>query len=104
MGPLIFLAYMDDLPESIRYEVFYYAVDANIIVSDCSSRKLYEKTRTVLIDFAAHCQKNSLIVNSQKIIIVEIHTKCRAFKGVSFSFNGDILNSERKLKFLRFLE
>ena len=76
LGPLIFLMFINDLPDYILDgEVFIFADDTNIIISDLSIPKVIEKVNNVLMQFDHWCQKNRFIINYSKTMAIEFH-KC----------------------------
>ena len=63
LGPLIFLLFINDLPECIKYgKVFMYADDTSIIVSSRGLEELEKLLNTVLGQFNSWCYKNRLII------------------------------------------
>lgn len=74
LGPLIFLLFINDLPDYIlEGEIFAFADDTNIIISDFNISNLVNKINNVLSQFDNWCQKNRLIINYSKTVAIEFH-------------------------------
>lgn len=73
LGPLIFLLYVNDLPEYVTDgEVFIYADDTCIVVHDISKDYLIEKVRLVIGSFQEWCGKNHLLINMEKTVLLNM--------------------------------
>ena len=101
LGPLLFLLYIHDLPHFISEgDVFMYVDDTTVLVSDPNQDKATGKAKAVLQQFASWCERNHLILNSEKTVIVEFLTKLRSPGNHTFKIKKQIINVDRTAKFL----
>lgn len=93
LGPLIFLLYVNDLPEHIgEGRSFMYADDTTIVVSDADPGVVCRRLETVLVQFKAWCDKNRLIVNIDKTTYMQFRSITRPI--ASKHLDGNIALSE----------
>lgn len=104
LGPLIFLLYVNDLPEHITDgSVFMYADDTSIVISDKNPDNVIIKASNVLNMFDMWCTQNSLIINYDKTVCIETHNVHRADKNITFKIGGVELKCKDSIKFLGIL-
>lgn len=78
LGPLIFLMFINDLPDHIRDgTAFMFADDTSIIISSPDTKEINDKVNSVLNQFNEYCYKNRLIVNYPKTVAIEFHRYSR---------------------------
>lgn len=71
IGPLLFLIFINDLPDYITEgEVFMYADDTSIIIHGETINEVENKTNRVIKEFEEWCYKNSLIINMKKTVFL----------------------------------
>lgn len=71
LGPLLFLMYVNDLPQYIKgAKVYMYADDTSFLVTADSRAQLDGTVSTVIASFLGWCERNRLIVNYGKTVIV----------------------------------
>lgn len=76
LGPLLFLIFINDMPQYIRGgDVIMFADDSSVVVSAHSPGELRNKINMVVDDFSAWCTKNNLILNIDKTVYVNF--RCR---------------------------
>lgn len=99
LGPLLFLLYMNDLPEFLQVgELFMYADDCSVVISGRSYEELVEKKETVFSQFLLWCEINHLKVNVEKSTYMEFERK---FAGCVNNMPANIsIKSENKINFL----
>lgn len=69
LGPLIFLLYVNDLPEFMDDgELFMYADDTSIIVSDPDPEAACVRANCVVKKFHTWCRRNNLVLNCNKTV------------------------------------
>lgn len=67
LGPLLFLIYVNDLPNYVTHgRTFMYADDTSVVISHKDSRQVNAMVNKVLLQFKNWCEKNHLIVNLSK--------------------------------------
>lgn len=87
LGPLLFLIYINDLPNHIQYGVTtMYADDTTVSVSAATQEELNIKIYTTLDDVHAWCQRNKLILNNDKTVFVHFNYR-RALTSDNLSFS-----------------
>lgn len=78
LGPLIFLLYVNDLPDHITDgTTFMYADDTTIVISDSGVDGVCRKLEGVIAQFKYWCDKNRLIINFAKTQYVHFRGKSR---------------------------
>jgi len=74
LGPLLFLAYINDLPRHLQEVNFVlYADDTNILVADKEEEELQHKVTLVMQQLELWFDKNDLIVNIDKTCAISFH-------------------------------
>lgn len=92
LGPLLFLLFVNDLPNYITEgKVFMYADDTTIVVSDAQPDIVLYKAKMILDEFNDWCFKNRLIINYSK-------TSCIEFKNKSTSNNQIMMFNNHEIK------
>nr|CAH7768887.1 unnamed protein product [Callosobruchus chinensis] len=101
LGPLIFLIFINDLPQYLSHgRIFLYADDTNIVVSDCSKSGLMDKIDIVTNEFISWCEKNSLIINSSKTVLLEFYLLPKIPAGPTLSCFGSLIEPSATTTFL----
>lgn len=102
LGPLIFLLFINDLPEFISLgKIFMYADDTSIIVSATNLEELEDLANVILDQFNMWCYNNRLIINYEKTVCVLFKARSRnIYKNVNIFLNGNHLNLYTETKFL----
>ena len=76
LGPLLFLLYINDLPNHIQdAKVLMYADDTTIIIADKCKDALNTAVNKVMEQFLNWCVSNHLIINVNKTVCVEFSGK-----------------------------
>ena len=74
LGPLLFLVYINDLPQQFQGVNFVlYADDTNILVVDKEEEALQHKVTLVMRQLELWFDKNDLIVNIDKTCAISFH-------------------------------
>lgn len=101
LGPLIFLLYVNDLPSHIgEGRLFMYADDSTLVMSDSNAQKLEEKANTAVQNFNNRCRENRLIINYEKTICMQFHTKQRSPDNYHLNIEEKILRFTHSTVFL----
>ena len=101
LGPLIFLLYVNDLPDYISFgKTFMYADDTSIIVSDKNIDNLHLKIKVIIQDFTLWCSRNNLILNVSKTVLVEFYPKFKSPVLHDIIFAGQNIPKSTDVKFL----
>ena len=76
LGPLIFLLFINDLPNHLLdAHVVMYADDTSIAVADCDPERVALRVRTVRRQFEEWCRKNRIVANSSKTVYVNFYIR-----------------------------
>lgn len=87
MGPLLFLLYINHLPNDITDgRLFIYAADTTIILADPSIINLQQEVNGAIGPFNDWCQSNHLIINSNKTSANEFTGRFRVSSNLQFYF------------------
>lgn len=101
LGPLIFLMYINDLPDYIEEgSVFMYADDTSLVVSGLNTEDLEHKTKIALQSFDQWCYKNKLIINYEKTVCLTYYNIHRQPYNLKLSLKGLNLTNVDHTKFL----
>ena len=101
LGPLLFLLYVNDLPNHIREgRSFMYADDTTIVVSSKNRNELFQKINSTITSFNEWCNRNHLIINMNKTVCVQFVMKHRSTKDFKINFNDIELSAQSTLNFL----
>jgi hypothetical protein len=74
LGPLLFLAYINDLPLNIQEaKLVLYADDTNILVTGKDEEAQQAKLASVMKQLEVWFLKNNLIVNTTKTVATSFH-------------------------------
>ena len=66
LGPLLFLLYINDLPENTNFAVNLYAVDTVLIMKDNNAVKLQENVNSAIKYIEKWMEANKLTINYTK--------------------------------------
>lgn len=97
LGPLLFVAFVNDLPEHINAHVTMYADDTTITVSSENLKDLETRVADVVNEFDTWCQRNKLILNLQKTMSINFYLRRSVPTDISDTLN---ISFSQKVKFL----
>lgn len=101
LGPLIFMLYINDLPDNISVgKTFLYADDTCIVVSDTSLSELNSKIEIIFHEFNNWCNTNKLIVNHSKSVVIEFFNNHRKPSITRVNFNNQMIDISENCKLL----
>lgn len=101
LGPLIFLLYVNDLPDYINEgEVFSYADDTTIVVSDSCPDGVCYKVSRIVEDFRYWCDRNRLVINLDKTVYVKFRTRLHRTFPPALNILGNLINFSQSMGFL----
>lgn len=101
LGPLLFLLYVNDLPNHVKGgKIFMYADDTSIVISHKDVNVVNETVSTVLTQFSKWCESNHLIVNYSKTKYVHFTGQYRDPLNLNIRYQNSILVASQAVKFL----
>lgn len=101
LGPLIFLLFINDLPDYIQHgTVLMYADDTSIIITDKYRVNVQEKVNLTLLEFSKWCSSNNLIINYNKTKCIEFRNKRRKAINLQIKFNNVVIELSKEAKLL----
>jgi hypothetical protein len=76
LGPLLFLLYINDLPVNIHEaNLFMFAIDINVLISDSDERLLQTKIDRVVAELETWFNRNDLMINAGKTGVILFHNR-----------------------------
>ena len=100
LGPLLFLIYINDLPNHIEAEkIVMFADDMSFVVSAQTTADLEVKIKNIFETFEKWCRSNLLIMNADKTVIVKFSLQSCAQTSYKINLNLE-LKSQKFTKFL----
>lgn len=96
LGPLLFMLYVNDLPNYIDGHVTMYADDTTISISAGNVHEVQMKAEQVVTELSAWCERNRLILNENKTVIMNFHIR----KSLPPDFNIMNIKISQETKFL----
>ena len=101
LGPLLFIIYINDLPNISNLARFIlYADDANILISGSTIDEVIAATNSVLNSLSLWVDTNRLLLNLKKTHYM-IFTRSRSnFDHLLFKLNDVVIKREKETKFL----
>ena len=76
LGPLSFLLYINDLPVNIHdANLFMFADDINVLISDSDERLLQTKIDRVVAELETCFNRNDLVINAGKTRVMLFHNR-----------------------------
>ena len=76
LGPVLFLLYINDLPENIpEAQCILYADDTNVLIKDKCTKELHKKIAQVVETLKCWFSSNKLILNEEKTHYALFHTR-----------------------------
>ena len=71
LGPLLFLVYINDLPDHMDNDVvIMYADDTSITLSANTPEELHQKVNKTFEKMVGWCERNKLVLNDEKTIFL----------------------------------
>ena len=75
LGPLLFLLYINDLPLNVHgANLVMFADDINVLITDIDVCAFRNKVDRVIIELESWFQKNDLIINAGKTVVMSFHS------------------------------
>lgn len=103
LGPLLFLVYINDLPNSTQYETILFADDTTIVIK-CHDKNNYEQTiNTALNDVIEWLGENDLHINTNKTNILQFRSYNTNPQLIQIKYDNQIINEVDNVKFLGFM-
>ena len=102
LGPLLFLLYVNDLPEFVtdHGRLFMNADDTTVVLSAPTVKEVSEKVSLVLDLFNTWCESYHLIINANKSVIVKFCYGHRITPDLSFHINDFEISLSENTNFL----
>ncbi|KAK9877197.1 hypothetical protein WA026_016945 [Henosepilachna vigintioctopunctata] len=101
LGPLLFLLFINDLPEQVKAErIIIFADDTSFAISAPSHEELSSRCKVLLTDYIEWCRKNSLLLNLDKTECIYFSTNSLHRDVLSFVYDDVILTSKPHTRFL----
>ena len=102
LGPLLFLLYINDLHNSVRYAKTYHSADdMSVILSSNSLEILFKQINKDLFNLSNWLKANKLSLNVKKTELVIFRSKnLKIDSGFKFKLNGKRLVPTKSVKYL----
>lgn len=100
LGPILFLIYINDFPESVKYgEKILFADDSTVVISDKNQTKLTDKSNEALRDVHNWSLKNKVTLNVKKTNWINFHLNKKPNDTI-LKVNSNQINCVNNTKFL----
>ena len=99
LGPLLFLLYINDLPDYSGFDIRLFADDACLVYSEGSAAQLQNKTNRELINVDNWMIRNKLTINYSKSNYIIFTNKKTKFK-FKILMNNNLLEQVKQTKYL----
>lgn len=99
LGPLLFMLFINDLPNHISFgKVTMFADDVSITVSAETPEELQALTEKVCEEYSIYCQRNKVILNEHKTVCLNFHLRKAlpdnfSIFGIPLSINTKLLGT-----------
>lgn len=101
LGPLLFLIYINDLPDYINGKVFIYADDTAIVLAGTSPEEIQDLLDGVFEQVDDWCARNQVILNFKKTVCVEFRSIfSSAPLSITYSHRGALISTSDRASFL----
>ena len=102
LGPLLFIIYINDLPNiDTAIHFIMYADDANIIITGSNIHEIKAKAETLLIQLSNWVSSNSLKLNVKKThFMIFSNSKNRGNYDLTLHLNSEIISQSHEERFL----
>lgn len=100
LGPLLFILYVNDLPDVSNNTVLSYADDTSIIISGESTEDLKRKTVNSINQVKEWFDENILTLNLEKTQIINFHAAYQEEQEMNITINGTQITNTQTVKFL----
>lgn len=100
LGPLLFILYINDLPEHVKQKIILFADDLSVVVR-CTNLKEYESIlNEALGDIIEWLEVNNLVVNIEKTKFMQFYLPQSRPKNLTINYNGQKIMQVNESKFL----
>lgn len=101
LGPLLFLLYVNDLPENVNQgTITLFADDTSILINDSSLDRLKSISETALTTLEKWFQLNRLILNVEKSQFIQFNKQNKQNKQILITHNNNPIKETAIVKFL----
>lgn len=100
LGPLLFLLYVNELPDNLELNSIYqFADDTSCVISTNNINTMSYKGTTVVLKMDKWCHDNSLILNDAKTVLIQFSNKTLD-SNIYLKFKGKSIPVANNTKFL----
>ena len=100
LGPVLFLLYINDLPNATNMDSVLYADDSTFLISQINKNTLLEQANEQLCNISEWCSANKLHINSSKTEILKFSNKKIDFSNSFLNFNENQISLSHKFVLL----
>lgn len=100
LGPLLFLLYINDLPNITKHKILLFADDCSIVIRGDDTVNYEQEVNNVFKDINNWLEQNHLQVNLNKTKIMEFYAPQGKPVGIKVAYNGIELEKVNSIRFL----
>lgn len=100
LGPLLFLIYINDLPQCVDHQMFLFADDSTLIIKGPNKDTFEESANNALKNVIVWMQANHLVINLEKTKYMQFHLTNTRRQNITVQYEGNTIERVEQIRFL----
>lgn len=100
LGPLLFIIYINDLPEHIHYPCSLFADDIAVVITKDATLDLNDEINATVSKVIDWMNKNNLKANLDKTRYIQFYNRHKFINNLNITYNNNTLNECNSITFL----